>query len=270
MESHQSESRRDPPKERSRKAYRMSLQVDKPTQNANLLFLSASAKAPVVSTSYQELMQSLEPAKEPFAPRIERSANRDLIRSRHLSLKPQVEIPLERIDNNLNTSGPLGSAGRDGSQVKIIRTLSADTSETIAEWGRQTDERRYTQSLAHATSLLNQLEHINESTPVRFSRSSRKGSKGRSVIDISNRCIGLSTPDSPRKLPGDIKLSWRQGVIVQISPNGNMTLFYTITNQKGKLEKYVRHYYLTHNGIINAAIDLNLCLSGQDPGRKVV
>lgn len=230
-----------------RRRNRLSLQLDKTNHDINALSLSMSAQAPTVSMSYRELMDSLQPETPTTRPNI------DVLRSRHRSLKPCVEIIAERIDN---------APSSPGSRIKIIKPQEQDA--IVAEISRQSDDRRYRQSLTHATCLLKELEKVHGDTG--------KDQRRRSccILDISNRCIGLKAIQQPegtpvRQLPGEVELTWRQGVTAKIAPNGNMSLVYMKLNEKGKPERSVRHYYLTHNGIINAAIDLDLCLSGRNP-----
>ena len=114
---------------------------------------------------------------------------------------------------------------------------------------RTQEERRYGLSLRLASNLLKELDRVFMSK--------------RNILDVTNRCLGLSLVQAEdRKLPGEIKLEWRQGVIVQISPNGNMTLFYSVHHARER-SRFVKHYYLTTNGLVNAANDLATALSGQ-------
>lgn len=226
--------------------YRMSLQVERnvnPREDLESPLATSSPGCTPIPT-YDQLMESLNPPPRGTIqkfPSLERS-------------------PLPPIPSSLSTPKlRLGAT----SSVSSFTKEKEETPLSPEEWSRHQDAKRYAQSLKYATSLLTKLEQIS-SSPLE-SLKSRKKSSG--VIDVSARCIGLGLPEA-KTLPGTLQLTWKHGVSVQIQSNGNMSLFYTITNEKKKCEKHVRHYYLTENGLSNAATDLNCCLTGHTPIRK--
>ena len=236
---------RTPSTKQRRLQYRMSLQVERnviPREDPESL-LAKSSPGYIPTPTYDQLMDSLNPPIPPPRGTIQKQL------SSARSLLPAIPS---------STSSPKLRLG----DVSLSKEKEEGDPLSATEWSRQQDIKRYAQSLKYATALLQKLEQIS-SAPLE-SPKSRKKSSG--ILDVSSRCLGLNIPE--KVIPGTIQLTWKQGVIVQIQSNGNMSLFYTITNEKKKPEKNIRHYYLTENGLSNAATDLNYCLTGHTPVRK--
>ena len=227
--------------------YRMSLQVERnivPTSDIDSpLAKSTSGYTP--TPTYDQLMDSLNPPVPPPRGTIARS--------------PSVDRPsLPLVPSSLRV-GPSMESVSPSTSSNLKEKEKEELPLSASEWSRQQDTKRYAQSLKYATSLLQRLEQIS-SAPLESPKSRKKSN---TILDVTSRCIGLGIPT--KTIPGTLQLTWKQGVSIQIQSNGNMALFYTIISEKKKPEKHVRHYYLTKNGLSNAATDLNCCLTGHIP-----
>lgn len=274
---------RSPSTKQRRLQYRMSLQVERnlvptevrggvrvPKENSTTdLTQSAPVHTGPVIT-YDQLMESLNPPVPPPRESIQKSSSLDRSTSipTIIPITPSTTSSIAKETSKERLKEKPKEKPKEKSKDKQKETQKETPKEksqefdpiSASDWSRQQDTKRYAQTLKYVTALLQKLEQI-YTTPI----ASQK--KSHSIVDVSARCLGLCIPEE-RTSPGTLQLKWKHDISVQVQSNGNMALFYAIVNEKGKLEKHVRHYYLNDNGLVNGATDLNLCLTGHAPIRK--